>query len=246
MKPPASSQAPSLKDMVLKEGATVILMSALTILLAILLSEVQTRLGWRIVLTALGTVIVMYSVVLLILSRNVMTAVITIGEDLRRGVEGFLDTKRPGWLMTTIRLAEMEASKQVPEVWLVTSDMAEDVVGGPFQKVVSARLKSGVRYRYFIPDRPEMRARAAQLNLINENSDRLSFNYINDEFFFLVPNLDLVIYDPFNQSGEREGYLGIPAWGAAKHYHAKIDSGLVDVMIGKLLPLVEGSKPKVA
>lgn len=229
-----------IKKLLLKEGVTVIAMSALTVALSVILSEIQTKVGWLVLFLALGTVLACFAIATWLVTRQVTGAVLGIGDDLCRAVERSSGAKEISWLVTTDELVEVERSKAVAEIWLISSDLAEDSIGGPFQKVVSAKLKAGVRYRYFVPDRPEMQARMAQLQASNRATERLTVTYLSKEFFFLVPEFDLAIYDPFNKTGSREAYLGIPAAGAAKHYHARIGPELVDVMIGKLMPLVAG------
>jgi hypothetical protein len=217
-------------------------MSALAVALSIILSEIQVKVGWLTLLTALGAIIACYAIVLWVIGVRVTSVILEVGESLRQAFEQAAESRELRWLVTSSRLIEIEGSKHVPDVWLISSDLAEDCVGGPFQGVVSAKLKGGTRYRYFVPDRPEIRARVAQLQVVNKNTERLAVTYLSNEFFFLVPDFDLAIYDPFNETRGREAYLGIPVREAAKHYHAEVGADFVDVMIGKLMPLVAGGQ----
>jgi len=233
-----------MKDALLKEAWTVVLVSGLTIALAIVLTELHVRLGWTILLLALASILFVVVAVMWLFTRRAVELVSRLPCEVRQVLDSYLDPARIRWLRTTDQLVSLEAEIKGSEVWLISSDLSEDAVGGPFQDVVGQNLRRGVGYRYFVPDRPDMRARVEQVRKRHNSPKNLSFTYLTDRFFFLTPDLDFTIYDPFNETGQRAGYMGIPAVGEKKHYHAMVDDKLVDVIVGNLMQQGGNGKQK--
>lgn len=71
---------------------------------------------------------------------------------------------------TQFELWDIEASPEVPEVWVVTPDLEPDRSGTPQGRLVSANLKKGKRYVYYYPaDLPDEQAQVERL--MNNISD---------------------------------------------------------------------------
>jgi hypothetical protein len=101
---------------------------------------------------------------------------------------------------------------------------------------VHHNLKRNIKHVYFFPDTPENRARAATIHRSQQQSALLHFVHLPNNFFLLVPKLDVVIYNPNGESGMvRSGFMGIPAPAEGNHYHAAISLDLIDKLVGTLL-----------
>lgn len=85
------------------------------------------------------------------------------------------------------------------EVWILASDLhtekRKDV-----KELVTNNLKRGINYKYFISNNYSVIADAK--DLISEFSSNISnssdyeFYFIDDDYFFFIDGLDIVIYDP--------------------------------------------------
>lgn len=227
---------------VFDQALGVLIVTCLTIVLGIVLSELQAKMGWAMLLVSLSSIFALFMIVIWLVVRPVLSMATGIGDQIQETLEKYVSPEKVNWLLTTLQLADYERRTKAPEIWLITSDLSEDIIGEPFNAVVSEKLKNGVRYRYFVPNTLEIRARVGQMVRSHGNVESLKVTYLSDEFFFLVPRFDFVIYDPFGGSRtERVAYMGIPVPGEVSHYHARVDHELTDVLIGKLMQMIEAS-----
>lgn len=227
-----------IKGWIEQQAWVVIIVTFLTILLGILLSELQTKVGWLILSVSLITVLAIFLIVTYFVVRPIFSISVSLVQGIQNTLDKYIGSEKIGWIRTTPQLVTYETHTNASEIWLIT-DLSEDYIGAPFQEVVSQNLKKGICYTYFIPDKHEIHSRTEQLTKHNNNSPNLKFVYLNDDFFFLVPKFDFAIYDPFNSTGTRIAYIGIPVPGEEGHYHAKVSDDLIDVLIGKLMPLIQ-------
>lgn len=230
--------SPKIGELLTSQAILAIIIVTLTLGLTLILNEVQPKTGWKLLFVSLAFIVLIYSFLLWIFAKYLYVASHNIAQRVQATLDKYIGCDKIGWIITTEQMAEHEKSCSVSEIWLVSSDMSEDVSGGPFQDIVVANIKRGIKYRYFVPDKAEMRARIEQLRKNNNNSKNLSVSFLNDDFFFLVPRLDFAIYNPFKERGnERIAYMGIPAESDTARLHARIDNNLIDALIGKLMHL---------
>lgn len=145
------------------------------------------------------------------------------------------------WLVRTKELAELETSfskKEVDEIWLVTSDLLDDALEGPFFEVVQRNLKKKIRHVYFAPKTPEIEGRYAAIANKHGNSEYLNIIYLPTDFFFLVTNLDIVVYNPLGKGTiSKRAFLGLPTPDTSEHYHAEVNNSFTDTLIGHLIAI---------
>lgn len=213
-----------------------IVFAILALGLSVVFAEVQNQIGWRSLFAACMICLISFFLAITVLIRNVYPVSVDILEKLKSQVDRYVDKGALNWIMTSKQLADFEQSTDAKEIWLVSSDLAEDIPGGQFFTVVEANLKRGIRYRYFIPKALETQARARQLLACLGSSGDFKFRYLSDDFFFLVPHFDIAIYDPMNKTGKRCGYMGLPVQSGHR-LHGQMDGQFVDVIIGKLQSL---------
>jgi hypothetical protein len=231
------------KSWIVNQAWLAIVVTFFTIVLGILLNEIQPKLGWSILVISLITIIAIFSIVVWLVVRFVFSVTFDFAQGIQDTLDRYIASEKIGWMLTTPKLCKFEKQSKAPEIWLISSDLSEDCIGGPFQRVVAANLKRGIRYRYFVPDKPEIRSRVKQLVEYNKNPQNLEFTYLSDDFFFLVPKFDFAIYNPLKEKGtERVAYMGIPVSGDPGRYHANIGDELIDVLVGKLLSLISENK----
>lgn len=212
------------------EGRLSLLIAAWTTLFGIILSEVQTRVGWVILTVALATVLGIIWMVL----RMVQAP---IDRRLSDWITELKAHRLPGaisWLYDTEQLAAFERDSGATEIWLLSSDLLDDSPGGPFAEVVRQNLSKGTNYVYFVPDTAEVRARLEVVRGLHVDQPNLRTVFLPDSFFFLVPRLDIAIYNP-RSYGTRSGYLGIPSPTNEGHFHAAVSVDFIDKLVGTLL-----------
>jgi hypothetical protein len=87
-----------------------------------------------------------------------------------------------------------------------------------------------------VPNLPEIHARVEMLRTAHKHHGNMRFVYLPDTFFFLVPKLDIVIYNPLSHDSRRRcAFMGIPDTMGTSHYHAKVSFEFVDRLVGVLL-----------
>lgn len=230
--------SPKTKQLIMSQAILGIIIVALTLALTLLLNEVQPKMGWKLLFMSLAVIVSIYSFLLWLFVKYLYEASHITAQKVQGTLDKYIGCDKIGWIITTPQMAEYEQSCAVPEIWLISSDMSEDVSGGPFQDIVGTNIKRGIIYRYFVPNKPEMHARIEQLRKNNAYSVNLKVSFLNDDFFFLVPRLDFAIYNPYKLDGiERIAYMGIPVESDPSRFHARIDNNLIDVLIGKLMHL---------
>lgn len=231
-----------LKDWVNENSISAIVITCLTIILSILLGEMQTKLGLPILILSIFIIFSVIVIVLWLTYRNVLHTNEKLAYEIKNETMNLIDKYKLGWLYSSQQLVALESSFTDIEIWLLTADLGEDKIGAFFQNCVSSNLKKGsVKYHYFLPNRLDMLTKVEQLKIYNQNSPNLSFTYLDDDFFFLVPKFDFSIYNPLNITAniERSAFMGIPANGEINQYHVKVSDEITDVLIGKLLKIIE-------
>ena len=210
-----------------------VFVAALTTLSAIALSEVQsvTQIGWPGVVCALILVLGLYWIVIWQVGRPLERILTDLKSDLI--IQQF--QAQHGWLLDVKQLAAYERNVKAREIWLITSDFSDDLQDGPFMKIIDHNLQKGIRYVYFFPNTPENKARAEMIHAALK-SPLLKCIHLPDNFFFLVPKLDIVIYNPRGEGGlPKSAFMGIPVPGESGHYHAGVSLDFIDKIVGTLL-----------
>ena len=210
-----------------------VIIPLLTIVVSFALSEIQSApsIGWRGVVCAIILVLGLYGIVVWWVRRPLIGMLEELKSDL---VLKHFETQR-SWLLDTTQLAAYERNVKAKEIWLITSDLLDDSQGGPFMKVVTRNLQKGIRHVYFFPDTPENKARADAIRAA-QKSDLLTFVLLPDSFFFLVPKLDIAIYNPRGEGGlPQSAFMGIPVPGESDHYHAAVSLDFIHRIVGTLL-----------
>lgn len=217
-----------------KDTIFVLVVTGLTVLFGILLSEVQNKIGWAILITSLAFVIAIFATLTYLVMRPVNAMLDQALRELKHNISP--DTLE--WLLDTDEMVKYEIASTVTEIWLISSDFLDDSPGGPFMEVVTERLKQGTNYVYFAPDTPQTRARTTALRAQHQHSPNLHIVFLPNNLFLLVPKLDISIYNPLGKDSEkRMSFMGLPALGEdVHHYHVSMSTDFVDSVVGTLLP----------
>jgi len=119
------------------------------------------------------------------------------------------------------------------EIWLLTQDLEEDKEDGPYTQVVTENLKKGIKYRYIGPKDDAITAKSDDIKKNNNNDPNLFFHYLDKNFFFLSPKLDLSIYNPTKTRGaERRAFMGLPLEGKNERYQVPVSDDLITTIVG--------------
>lgn len=214
-----------------------IIVSILTLILATLFSGIQTKIGWLPVFFSLILIFAIFLLAIHITARYIYPVSIELLEGIENSVERYIEKDAITWLMSNEQLAEYERKIKVKDIWLVSVDLADDIPGKPFYDVVRNNLKRKIEYIYFVPKKFETIARGNQMLENFGFPPNLKVIYLSDDFFFLVPSLDFIIYDPLNRLGKKEGYMSLPVISGEK-YCGKMEESFLDLLIGKLHGLI--------
>lgn len=226
--------AQTVRDWLADEGILALIMVGLTIVFGFILGEVQSKIGWVLLTGALIFILVVIGITVTLVRRPLQRIVHQGFEDMKLA----LVAGRTHWLYNLDAVIHHERDTLAREIWLVSEDLQEDVAGGPFRDVVAEKLKAGVKYVYFVPDSVETRARIQIIKAAHGYTDRISMVFLPDSFFFLVPRLDIVIYNPLSLGGiPREAFMGIPVPDTTDHFHVAVTDDFIDRLVGTLLQL---------
>ena len=220
------------KNWLADNGIMTLLLVGLTTAVSIALAEIQTKFGWLYLIIALVLVVVFYWSTIWLVGKPLAKILLELKEELiqQRSPHNF------SWLLDTAQLASFERTVKTKEIWLITSDLLDESANGPFHGVVRENLKRKIKHVYFFPDTPENRSRATSIHTSQQNNTLLKFVYLPNNFFLLVPKLDVVIYSPHGENGmTRAGFMGIPVPGEGNHYHVAVSLDLIDKLVGTLL-----------
>ncbi len=115
-------------------GVLVLVLTVLTILSGVVLSEVQESIGWPGLFFGLLLVLGVFAVVSRLALAPVDQRVARAQERIELLVQAQVDPNAVDWLLLEDELIAYERSAEVPEIWLVTSDLLDDAFGGGFSK----------------------------------------------------------------------------------------------------------------
>jgi len=210
----------------------------LSFILGLVVSYFRERIGIVSLSFALGVILIIFILAMYIVSKNIYPVSIKLLDKIMNSLERYVEKDTITWILTQKQLLEYEENLNIKDIWLVTFDIADDIPGGLYCEAVEKNLKSGVKYKYFIPKRLEAEARGGYLIEYHQNNKNLEIIYLSDDFFFLVPSLDFAIYDPLNKFGKREGYMGLPIKSNII-YEGKMKEDFLDLLIGKLQKVLQ-------
>lgn len=209
-----------------------LLLAALTIVAGIGISEIQNKIGWANLILSLALIVMFYWSTLWLLGKPLAKILLDLKQELiqQRAPTQF------SWLLDVEQLVSYERTTAAKEIWLVTSDLLDDYQGGPFVEVVRQNLQKGTSYVYFFPSTVENKARAETIRTAHKQNNSIKFVFLPDNFFLLVPNLDIVIYNPKGDGDiPTSAFMGIPVPGESNHYHVSVSLDLIHKIVGTLL-----------
>jgi len=142
-------------------------------------------------------------------------------------------------------LAKFEEKIDCSEIWLVSYDLKTEFDDGLYRNIVINNLQRNIKYKYFVAKTPGI-----TVKIDNEVVNKLpaecrpNFEYIllESEFFFLVDNIDFVIYDPYNASFACnpgcKAYMSLHLPDSDVIYEAPMNNDLRDRIIARLIEYV--------
>jgi c-di-AMP phosphodiesterase-like protein len=208
-------------------GVIYIVISALTLITSVFISEMQTKAGWIIVIISLIYVLICFLILSKFLLYPLSKKIDTINNETLNSDLTILSQEK---------MAVFESNEELKELWIISSDLAFDSDGGVFKDVVSSNLNKGVKYLYFIPCNQVSRSREHQIKKHNKSNKNLKFIYLNDDFFFFAPNLDCVLHF-YKNDKPNDGFIGLTM--NANRYYIKMSNELFHATYGNLFPHIE-------
>lgn len=135
----------------------------------------------------------------------------------------------------TENVFKSEASKKYNEIWFVSHDLLNEISSSTRFKLVKEYLDSGTKCSFFLPYNDMNEHRASILKMKCDNSSGLNMYFLPKSFFFLVPELEFIIYEPLSFESEgKKGYISLNIVGKDERYSAVLDKGLTDAISSKL------------
>lgn len=139
-------------------------------------------------------------------------------------------------------IAQMELTNEYDCIWLISHDLLTEIEEGVYSGVVYQNLKKGIKYTYFVPWSETNEHRIEMIKKRCNNSKNLSFYFLNNDFFFLVPQIDFAIYEPYKSfDNGKKGYMGINIEGLKGRYETLMNHSFLDAMIAKLESIQKNS-----
>lgn len=225
------------KDIFLQNVWMPIITAILALILSTLFSGIQAKIGWLPILSSLVLVFAIFLLAMYIVARYIYPVSIGLMESIEDSMGRYVEKGAITWLMSNEQLAEYERKIEVKDIWLVSADLGDDIPGKPFYDVVKNNLERKIKYVYFVPKKLEAIARGQQMLENFGFPSNLDIVYLPDDFFFLTPSLDFIMYDPLNKLGKKEGYMSLPVTSGGR-YCGKMEEHFLDLLIGKLHVLI--------
>lgn len=153
------------------------------------------------------------------------------------------------WLSDSGELAAYEKSLSVaecPEIWLITSDLSEDIPGSIYAAAVEENLKKGIVYRYFVPEEHHLIAsRITSIKALHKvGCDCLRFYFMGrdklPDLISLVNAIDFILYNPRDK--EKVSYMGIAPYGMNPN-GGRINIRISEELSSVLITLIETNVP---
>lgn len=153
--------------------------------------------------------------------------------DVKEEIRSHFDKNLIDWLKTPEQLIEIENSKDVNEVWIVSLDLTDDVENGKFYQTIKRNIRRGIKYRYFVPE-TDFEATKILFNSFEseKNKGNISIGSLSNDYFRFMPKLDFVIYNPEQkQKTNRYGFMCLPHTIDKKIWYQEITNNrnLIDI-----------------
>lgn len=201
------------------------------------LGQLSEEYGIKIIIISSAFVIAQLLIIFLFFQKPVVGNILEKIENLINNIR----ISPLNWLFTTEQLVNYEKGlkkSDVHEIWLISSDLLDDEIDGPFYNVVQTNLKKKIKYVYFVPKSNSILARINSIHTLHKNNPLLKIIHLPEDFFFLVPNLDICIYNPLNNGKlKKKAYMGLPSIDTELHMHADMSKEFIDSLVGQLLKI---------
>ncbi len=175
----------------------------------------------------------------------IKSMIFEIKEDTCRLCKNGLQNENLG-IIKSADLPELERQCS-KEVWILAYDLhtenREDI-----KELVLENLKKGIKYKYFVSNTYNVCAEANDLitefSVEISNRDDYEFYLIDDDYFFFIKGLDIVIYDPMELDSDclsnnvgslvkqgRKAYASILSQNDNTWYEVPLSDNLIDQII---------------
>lgn len=237
-----------------------IFLTALALLVAVVTGQVQSVVGWKALILSIALVggifyiiaHIMINIVGSSLDEKISNKLNESKDNLDKSIadnqcnaDNFINTlikiynigTIPEWILTNDELLKFETEYAESEVWIVTSDLLEDGIDGPFFNAVKTNLEKGVIYRYFLPKNDVVRLETDRMKneIGDELKDKIVPYFLKDDFFFLFSKFDFGIINPHACCGKRYGFMGINTPdGNNNRFQIRIPDNLMNEFVAKL------------
>ena len=138
-------------------------------------------------------------------------------------------------IITDRQLSRFEESFAGEEIWVISYDLEPETDGGLYADIIPANIAKGIKYKYFVPKSDSVAIKIAQLKAKYNNSANVEFYVLSDDFFFLVPKLDIIIYNPLKKSSTgRRVYFSLDLPNTEDLYEAWLDDSFADTISSRI------------
>ena len=164
--------------------------------------------------------------------------------EVKISYENLVTHEKIEWLLNDAQLLIVEQRKKsCKEIWIVSPDPTDDTGDSPWTKVIQKNIKDGINYYYISPKSPSLDGAIKGLKTVFRNNlDKCMVVKLTLKEYEQLPHEHLVIYDPHNDHGESDSFAEIDT--EEKGWWVKMPVKRKNKIVGKLLPLIKGSKTK--
>ena len=137
----------------------IIFISILTIILGFIVDFCLGYMQWLSLFFALGLIVLIFLIINYYNNRFFYKPIVDLTDEINSKIDRLVSPENIEWLYTSEQLADLESKINVPLIWLISSDLDEDIIGGIFQQIVNENLNRNIIYKYFIPDTPDIHSK---------------------------------------------------------------------------------------
>ncbi len=113
-----------------------VVVTILTLVLGIAMSIAQAAVGWVPLLAALAISLGIFLLSFHAVLTKVFPMSIDLVDDLRKEIQRHISPDTITWFMSSQQMAKYERDTSVTKIWLVSSDLAEDILDEIFFDIV--------------------------------------------------------------------------------------------------------------
>ncbi len=215
------------------------LSAIIAILLSVVLNQIYTIVGFKILIVSLLFIIILFgfnTLLILNLTKNKFTK--EIDSIISLMLEKYKDTKVNSWLYNEAEIAEFERTSKYSKIILLSPDLKNDTGNSPYIDMIKNVLLKGTKYCYIVPDSEIINSRINDLKIIfSEHLEQLEIIFLPEDIFYSLTTTHIVIYEP-DSSKSRKVVIELSVLDSG-YWWIEVSKDYGDLMFGKILRVIK-------